>query len=382
MAATGYKQKVRWAAEVPNHPYGSYIGAMNRSLGLVQSVTPGEKNNLIKVRTLGGNRDYNNIIPGKFEVSGSMEYLLQKSDFIRMAIGEDTATTTTIDSGPRVDYPCPTAARYLHVMGSADSPGINDFPSFQLELTDFEESDSIVEAGNKVNLRRTYVGCRVNSLTLSATIDEPVKISVDWLGKRVIVSSSDQTYSTENTEEPFVFYQGMVYQTSAEATAGDTRDVFCAGTYQHLGLVNNFDLTINNNAEAVWYICGTTTSYDSIRSAKQIYPKGRDYELKLGMHYQDRTMYERFLGAVNATADQASFTKPQIVMDFVRSGEIGSAIEPVSSPDYIRMVAASVVFDDMSINAAPEDIVGNDTSVFVKSLKFYAVDDIASYGGA
>ena len=159
---------------------------MNRSLGLVQSITPGEKNNLIKVRTLGGTRDYHTIVPGKFEIGGSMEYYLQKCDFIRMAIGEDTATSDTIDSGPKVDYPCNTSARFLHCMGSANSPGINNFPSFQLEFTDREETNATTEAGNKVNLRRTYVGCRVNSLTLSATIDEPVKVSVDWLGKRVI----------------------------------------------------------------------------------------------------------------------------------------------------------------------------------------------------
>jgi len=358
------------------------MGAMNQSLGLVQSITPSEKNNLFKIKTLGGTRDYHTIIPGKFEVSGGMEYYLQGAAFIRQAIGEDTATSATIDSGPQIEYPSATAGMFKHCMGSAESPGINDFPSFQLEFTDYETTASVDSdadlPGYKTNLRRTYVGCRANSLTLSATIDEPVKVSVDWLAKRVIVATGDETYSTEMTQDPYVFYQGGVYLTTGVATCNTPQSDLAAGNDQ-LTLVNNFDFTINNNCEAVWYICGTTTSYDSIRSAKTIFPKGRDYELKLGLHYKNREMYERFLGAVNATADQSTFTKPQIVLDFVRTGVIGSVFNPTSSPDYIRIVAASCVFDDITINGAPEDIVGNDVTVFTKSVKVYSVDDDSNY---
>jgi hypothetical protein len=260
-------------------------------------------------------------------------------------------------------------------MGSANSPGVNDFPSFQLEFSDYETSSATDDAANKQNLRRTYVGCRVNSLTLSATVDEPVKCAVDWMAKRVIVATSDETYSTDSTSEPYVFYQGAVYMTTAEATCGMAQGVL--GTAQ-IALVNNFELTINNNAEAVWYICGTQSDYDSIRSAKNIYVKGREYNLKLGLSYENREMYERFLGAIGATADQAVFTKPQIVIDFVRTGEIGS-VEVAASQDYVRIICGSCVFDDMAINGAPEDMVGNDTNVFLRNVKFYAVDTDASY---
>jgi len=376
MAATGYKQSVRWRCEVPDYQYGSYLSTMDQSLGLVQSITPGEKNNLFKIKTLGGTRDYYTIIPGKFEVTGAMEYYLQGCAFLRQAIGEDTASTDTIDSGAKLLYPSATAGMCKHIMGSANSPGINDFPSFQLEFTDYEDSSVTSDETKKLNLKRTYVGCRVNRLTLSANIDEPVKVAVDWLAKRVIVGTSDETYSTEIAQDPFVFYQGAIYMTTGEATVGDASGDLAS---DQLVLVNSFELTVNNNCEAVWYICGTTTSYDSIRSAKAIYPKGRDYSLRLGMHYQDREMYERFLGALGATADQPTFTKPQVVLDFVRGGEIGSVSSPVSSPDYIRMVAGSVVFDDMAINGGPEDIVGNDTNVFVKGIKFFVVDNDPSY---
>ena len=95
MTNMGYKQTLYWANEAK---YGS-AAVINRPIGLVQSVNPTETNNLIKIRTLGGTRDYNNIVPGKFEISGSLEYFLQGGAFLRQAMGEDTASTATVDSG-------------------------------------------------------------------------------------------------------------------------------------------------------------------------------------------------------------------------------------------------------------------------------------------
>ena len=194
---TGYKQSVAWGNETL---YGS-AAAINQSIGLVQSINPTETNNLIKVRTLGGTRDYNNIVPGKFEVSGSFEYLLQGAAFLRQAMGEDTSSTATIDSGPSIH----TGASYLHVMGSAASPLANNFPSFTLEFADDESTEGTY------NLYRRYDGCRVNSLTIGATIDEPVKVSCDWIGRTVTVSTAEATPGVaEGTANPYVFYQGQI----------------------------------------------------------------------------------------------------------------------------------------------------------------------------
>ena len=156
MVSAGYSQSVRWGDETT---YSSAANT-NKDLGAVQSISPGEKNNLIKVRTLGGNRDYKTVLPGKFEISGSMEYFLQGGDFLRQAWGEDTATVAgTIDSGPKILV---AGSTYLHVMGSANSPGVNDFPSFSLEFTDYEDTGA---AADTANLKRTYTGCRVNNLS-------------------------------------------------------------------------------------------------------------------------------------------------------------------------------------------------------------------------
>lgn len=307
-------------------------------------------------------------MPGKFEISGSMEYYLQGGAFLRQAWGEDTATTTTIDSGPKILSASDNI--YLHVMGSANSPGVNSFPSFTLEFTDYEDSGA---AADTQNLQRTYTGCRVNSLTLAGSVDEPVKCSVDWMAKRVTVATADATSITEYATDPFIFYDGYVFLTSGVATAGTPQtdlkvDALCQ--------VMSFDLSLNNNLEAGWYVAGTCSVLDSARAAKYIIPKGRDYELRLGMHYNTKEMYERFLGAVGATTDQKTMDKFQIVLDMNKSGTQGTL---AAGDHHMRLVVSSATFDDISINGAPEDIVNNDVTVFGRKTKCYFVDNVSSY---
>jgi len=363
MVSAGYSQSVRWGDETT---YGSAANT-NKDLGAVQSISPGEKNNLIKIRTLGGNRDYKTVLPGKFEISGSMEYFLQGGDFLRQAWGEDTATTTTIDSGPRILV---AGSTYLHVMGSANSPGVNDFPSFSLEFTDAEDAG----AAGTANLQRTYTGCRVNSLSIAGNVDEPLRCNVDWMAKRVEISSAAApTAITEYTTDPFVFYDGHVFLTSGDI-ASETTQASMSGS--KICQVMSFDFSVNNNLEAGWYIAGTCSAYDSSRAAKFIIPKGRDYELSLGLHYSTKDMYERFLGAVGATTDQKTIDKNQIVLDMVKTGTIGT---PLDGDHHMRIVVASASFDDIAINGAPEDIVNNDVTVFGKSVKCYFTDNVSSY---
>ncbi len=367
MVSAGYSQAVRWGNETY---YGSAAPTV-RDLGAVQSISPGEKNNLIKIRTLGGNRDYKTVIAGKFEIAGSMEYYFQGGDFMRQCIGEDTSTTATIDSGPSIFADGdPTGTTYLHVLGSANSPGVNAYPSFSLEFTDYEDSGV---AADTANLKRTYVGSRVNTLTMNSAVDEPLKCSVDWMAKRVIVSTGAPTSVTEYTADPYVFYEGYVYLTSGVVTS----DTSQASLYDSaLCQVLSFDLTVNNNLEAGWYIAGTCDATDSARAAKFIIPKGRDYEMKLGLHYQDKDMYQRFLGAIGATTDQRTLDKNQIVVDFLRGQGPGAA---ATTSEFIRMIVASATFDDITINGAPEDIVNNDVTVFGKNVKFYIVDQTPDY---
>jgi hypothetical protein len=361
MVNTGYKQDVAWGNETS---YGS-AAAITQSVGIVQSINPTETNNLIKLRTLGGNRDYSNIVPGKFEISGSMEYYLQGCAFLRQAIGEDTADTSTVDSGATA-----YGSSYLHIMGSADSPLVDSFPSFTLEFADSEDAGGV----DSVNLKRLYTGCRVNSMTINGSVDDPVTVSIDWLAKGVTVSSAAATVVADSTNDPYVFYQGGVYATSANITNDTTQAALADDA---IAEINNFSVTVNNNAEAKWYWAGTQNSTDTLRGAKFIIPKGRDYEASLSLDFKNKAMYQRFLGSNAATeGGGATLSKYQIAIDMVRQGTIGTT---TGEPDYVRIVLASCAFNDISITGAPENIVGEEISVAVKKAKFYVVDDDADY---
>lgn len=359
MVNTGYRQKLYWGCE---STYG-VAGTIDEPVGLVQSVNPTEKNNLFKIRTLGGSRDYSNIVPGKFEISGSFDYYLQEGALLRQAFGEDSGSTATTDSGPRVH----TGTSFLHVLGSATSPGVNSFPSFSLEFTDYEDSTGTY------NLKRVFTGARVNTLSISATVDEPVKCTVDWIAQGVTVSTADATSVSESTKDPFVFYQGQVYCTSGAVTAYTQ-----PGTGNEIAEVNSIDFSINNNLEAVWYISGTTATHQTLRGLKALVPKGRDYEARLGLHFANKAMYQRFLGSNTATASQSTLSKYQIALDFVRSGTIG-ATPKLETDNWMRLVLGSCAFEDINITGAPEDIVAQNITVSVESAKLYFVDTDASW---
>jgi len=361
MTNLGYNQTLYWGNETA---YGS-AATIAKPFGLVQSVNPTETNTLMKIRTMGGSRDYSNIVPGKFEVSGSFEYYLQGADFLRQAFGEDTGTTATVNSGPRIH----TGASYLHVMGSAASPAADDFPSFTMEFADEEDDGS---AGTE-NFKRVYTGCRVNNLSISAAVDNPVSISSDWIAQTVTVSTAGATVVADTTTDPYVFYQGQVYATSGTITAYSVPEAD-----SKICEVNTFDFSLNNNLEAIWYVSGTCASNQVKRALKNLVVKGRDYESSLGLHFKNKTMYSRFLGSNSALTPQDTLSKYQVVLDFVRSGTIGSATK-LATDNWIRLVLSDCAFDNVNITGSPEDIISQNIDIFVERAKAYVVDTTASY---
>jgi len=366
MTNTGYKQSLYFADE---STYGSAT-TVDQPIGLVQSVNPTETNNLIKIRTMGGTRDYSNIVPGKFEISGSFDYYLQGGAFLRMGVGEDTGTSSaTVDAGPRIHTGAALASSCIHVMGSASSPDADAFPSFTLEFADSEDTTGAMSE----NLKRLYTGCRVNSMTISASVDEPVSVSCDWIAQGVTISTAAATSVSDSTDDPYVFYQGAVYATNTTIVSDTTLT-----SDDTIAEVNGFDFTLNNNLEPVWYVSGTTNVYQTLRGLKALLAKGRDYEASLNLHFANKTMYERFLGAAAATGPQNTLTAYDIALDFVRSGSIGSDPK-LQSDRFMRIVMSDCKFNDINIPGSPEDIVSQTIGVFVTSAKIYVVDVDTDY---
>lgn len=365
MTNTGYALSVNFGAE---SAYGT--GAtINMPIGLVQACNPTESNSLIKVRTLGGSRDYAKIVPGKFSISGTFDYYLQGGAFLRMAMGEDTGTSATIDSGPKLHT---GAATYRHCMGSAASPGSDAFPSFTLEVADSEDAGTDAATAN---LKRKFRGCKVNSATITGSVDEPIKVSVDWQAQTVEMSTAAATSVTQYTQDPFVFYQGAVYLTSG-GIRGTQAMVNLASS--EICEVNSFTVGINNNLEAVWYISGTCSTQQTLRGLKNLLTKGRDYTASLGLHFKNKNIYQKFLGSATALKPASTLGKYQVALDFCRSGYPGQAVK-LATDDWMRIALGSCSFNSINIAGGPEDVVGQQIDLFVKNAKMWIVDSDASY---
>ena len=66
----------------PEATYGTDPVTGDEKLTLATNFNANMKNNMIPVYTLGGGRSYKQIIPGKFEVSGSHEFEVQNGTFL------------------------------------------------------------------------------------------------------------------------------------------------------------------------------------------------------------------------------------------------------------------------------------------------------------
>ena len=352
MVNTGYKQTLYYGKETT---YGT-AGTIDSSIGLVQEVSPTETNSLIKIRTLGGSRDYSNIVPGRFELNGSFSYYVQDGKFLAFAVGEATDASWGITDA------------YLHTMGAGTDPGANDFPSFTLEFANTED-----ETTTDDNLKRVYTGCMVNTLSLSATVDEPLMANVDWIGQTVSASQAANSTVTESEKDPYVFYQGTMYVASAGAVAAD--DAIPVG--DRVCELNTFDISVNNNLEALWYICAPQGAETNSRGLRALVPKGRDWEGNVEIHFTNWDMYRKFLGNTTATSPQDVLDDFNVILDFVRSGTIGGT--KANTDDFMRIVLKDVKFDQNEISGSPEDVVSQTLTLSIESANIFVVDGIEEY---
>jgi hypothetical protein len=134
-------------------------------------------------------------------------------------------------------------------------------------------------------------------MTMNVDIDTPLTISIDWIGQGVDVSTAAPSSVTESTDDPYVFYQGMVYATSGTITSETALTDTDA-----IAEVNSLNFGVNNNAEGKWYVSGTTNAHQTLRGLKELLVKGRDYtgslEQNLRVHLTSIRLFLTLSGMV------------------------------------------------------------------------------------
>lgn len=232
---------------------GSYL-----DLGLVQNLSWNGNNTLTRHHTVGS-RNTEFINAGNFDLSGSIELLLQHGRPLYYVFGADSVAT-----GDDPDF--------VHSITEATA-----LPSFTL----YEGQNSTTD-----NLQTT-TGCIFSSAAISLALGGVLTFSGDFMAKSVTSATTTPETWTHSTIPAFTPWQASV-------------DLGAAVAY-----VQNFDITVANSPTKIWGLGG--------RVPKDAVANQATYDFRFRAGFAGNTELEQFLGSTtpndttNPTAITATF---------------------------------------------------------------------------
>jgi len=375
--------------------YGTYASGGTDDKGvLATNFNASLKNNMIQIYTLGGGRSFKQIVPGKFEASGTLEYEVGSGNFLKYAFGAVSAgaTTTTNFDGTTITG-TPTAALKKYVLTQADT--LDSFSMDVIAQSDASASD----------VKTRYTGAKANQVTLKADTENPLHATMDFIAQKPTTSTADYSATTQTilSDVPQMFYRGQLlinagdYGLSGTGTLSTMTDatkawtvnawqtnyvlidsagtafvitsntataltvtgtpatgsyVICPlSTYTSAQVVqcNSVDMTLTNNLEGYWSI-----SNDTGRGVKYLLEKQREYTLTLDLNFVNTDQLGRFYsGATSGTTpvSDTGYTPFCVVLDYK------TAIGQGDNYKALKLVFTDVVFDEESLPANPKDIL-------------------------
>lgn len=232
--------------------YGTVAGSFPRPFGHGTKVSIARKNNMERIHSLGARNATANVAK-KYEGTATIEFLLGAgmttlahggASWLRAVLG-----AVPVDAG--VD---PTTHTY----------------SESNTLTSFS-----VEAGTELGTADAYstlIGCKVNSCTITAAVDEVASVRLECPYRTETLSTTLANAVVTPTEEPLTFAQGTL------SVAGTT-----------VGYVQSFEMTITNNVEMLW---GLGSRYSTAGPEKT-----RTYDIRMTVAFSNVVLLlEKFFG--------------------------------------------------------------------------------------
>lgn len=181
----------------------------DKDVGLVQSVTVNERNNIIYSHALGS-ANTASAVAGKYELAFTVELQLQHLRMLEYATARG-ATVSHTDEGGGV---------HSHEWTPSATGALS---SFTADVGMDASSDIVTRA----------LGCKVNSTRLSQDLDGVLSLSADVIAKRCFSSSSTGTLSTNTTGAFPASYAALSYGVENSEAAAN--------------LVQSFEWNHNNN---------------------------------------------------------------------------------------------------------------------------------------
>lgn len=393
--------------------YGTDAAGTDDKMGLVTSFTSNMKNNMVQIYTLGGGRSYQQIVPGKFEASGSVEFEVNTGTLLKYAIGTlSAATTTTTNFDGTTITGTPTAALKRYAVSESDA-----LPSFTMQVTN--QSDA-----SATDIKTIYTGTKINQLSLKFDTENPLHATMDWIAQKPLTSTGDYSAlaPTSYNDVPQMFYRGQLLintgdyglvGTGSLNTMTDTTKAWTADQWKtswvlidSLGMAfvisgnaattltvsgtpttgkyvivplstaaanqvvqcNSIDVTLAHNLEPYWSV-----SNDTARGVKFLVEKQREYTLTLDLNFTNVDQLGRFYtGAIAGLTPTttSNYTKFAVVIDCKTATTDGDNYKA------LKLVFTDVVFDETSLPANPKDIVKQTVTAKARNcMGFYITNE-------
>lgn len=215
--------------------FGQKASSPDKWIGIVQSFSPEETNNLQTQYGLGS-RNYIQSRVGAKNFGGSTEYLVQDVDMLEFALG---SMTDNLD-------------------GTYDFNEANDLPSMTLQSGILGSTDFV----------REYVGAKIDTFTLTAEKEEALTAEYDFIAKDMDDSVASGTQPVADTSSYFMFYEGKVTVDGVEQA-----------------LVEEFELELSNGLERLFAVNGENTP-------ARIQEGNREYSLSLSFIFEDTAQWD------------------------------------------------------------------------------------------
>ncbi len=232
--------------------FGTVSTSMTLSFGHgVKISTLTRKNNVEKIYGLGAPNAQKNV-PRQFDGALSVEFILSNPWFFKSFLGAETST--------------------------GSSPTTHTFTEQNTVLSFSVHNEIKTDTVSAANL----LGCKTNTLTITAAVNELAKVRLDALYANEAHSSTTAAHTTE-TFDVFSFQHGSLEFPDTSTIAE----------------VQSVEITMTQNPEYIWGL--------GSRLAKAAQIKQRDYSAKLNVAFEDSSKFlEEIYGASTGPTATAS----------------------------------------------------------------------------
>ena len=284
-------------------------GTANLNFGIVQNVTPNQKNSLIQVRGFKGSTDGRDIVKslgGKFECGVSVEFQPQTFDWMKYVLGTMTGSGT---------------AGSPYIYSSAANP-----PSMVIATAiDFTSGDDMYVQ---------YTGSVANSCTIKCAMGEPVSATLEFMSATLTRGTTVGSPVALSGSDIFTFAGGSLEIPNGAALTN---------------VIDSVEVSITNNFEVAYGIGSRTGKY-----AKA---KARDYGLKFTLKLSDSKQFENFLGLTTGPATDNPIRLATITLKFIQT-----------AGPYVYFQFTGVRFDEWATGMSYGELMNEDITGVAETL--------------